>query len=95
MKHTRDEVRRAVAKGKTLIVRPYEDTEVHIRSTHTEHALNVVDAVQPFPDRSTPEDMENICQQVELIIMFNAEEYPHEVERMLRRFNEAYEVTKP
>lgn len=94
MQHTREEVRRAVVRGKTLVLRPWEDTEVTIRTRDTEHAMQLVDAIQPFPDRVESVDLENMFHQVDMLVMLSAATHTKDIRRMLDTLNETYEQFK-
>jgi len=91
--HTLDEARAAVREGKSFKVKPFPSTEVIIKSSNPQDAVEVIKALQPAPEEFDGEQLDAIFHQVEIMLSLlgGNSEYNNLIGEWLRRIQDRYE----
>lgn len=67
---TYEQLAEAVKQGRTVLIKPFPNTEVTIRSNDYESVKAIVDALEPMPEAVGPEAVESALVQVEMTLAF-------------------------
>jgi hypothetical protein len=94
--HTLDEAKAAVRAGKAFLIKVFPNTEVVVRSTDEDEAIDVIKALQPMPDKFDAEQLMQSFHEFDTFLTFVCAnpEYNSLLGEWLNRLNEIHQFNK-